>query len=163
MEDLISIGTIGLIKAVETFDAVIAQIRSFCSQGYFFPIREQSLFYIFPDNRPVNLLYLLPETCLKYFFVHAFRKTQPQKHKLFHLLRLRQACTPFYERYGAEWEYRARTGETTAHLPSEEEEREMYRITENLLLQAGYYRYEISNYSPAPASTVKESISTPST
>lgn len=55
--------------------------------------------------------------------------------------------TPFYERYGAEWEYRARTGETTAHLPSEEEEREMYRITENLLLQAGYYRYEISNYS----------------
>lgn len=55
--------------------------------------------------------------------------------------------TPFYEKYGLEWERRERTGETPLHLPSEEEEREMYRITEKLLSEAGYHRYEISNYS----------------
>jgi len=31
-------------------------------------------------------------------------------------------------------------------LPSEEEDREMYRLTEELLKQQGYHRYEISNY-----------------
>ena len=55
--------------------------------------------------------------------------------------------TPFYERYGSEWERRERTGETPLYLPSEEEEREMYRITEKLLRGAGYHRYEVSNYS----------------
>lgn len=55
--------------------------------------------------------------------------------------------TPFYEKYGSEWERRERTGETPLYLPSEEEEREMYRITEKLLREADYHRYEISNYS----------------
>lgn len=55
--------------------------------------------------------------------------------------------TCFYERYGEEWERMAHTGEAQAHLPSEEEEREMYRLTERLLSQSGYHRYEISNYS----------------
>lgn len=57
--------------------------------------------------------------------------------------------TPFHEKYGAEWEHMAHTGEVPAHLPSEEEEREMYRLTEKLLEAAGYHRYEISNYSLA--------------
>lgn len=55
--------------------------------------------------------------------------------------------TSLYERYGEEWEHMAHTGEASAHLPSEEEEREMYRLTERLLSKAGYHRYEISNYS----------------
>lgn len=55
--------------------------------------------------------------------------------------------TSLYERYGEEWERMAHTGEAQAHLPSEEEEREMYRLTERLLSQSGYHRYEISNYS----------------
>ncbi len=50
--------------------------------------------------------------------------------------------TPFYDRYGPGTE-----GE--ALLPSEEEEREMYQLTETLLRQEGYERYEISNYSKA--------------
>ena len=47
--------------------------------------------------------------------------------------------TPFFKIYGegAEGEYL---------LPSEEDEREMYRRTEELLEEAGYHRYEISNY-----------------
>ena len=46
--------------------------------------------------------------------------------------------TPFYERYGE--------GSGQALLPSEEEEREMYWLTKQILHEAGYERYEISNY-----------------
>lgn len=55
--------------------------------------------------------------------------------------------TLFYELYGEEKEALERTGETQKHLPSEEEERRMYELTERLLKDAGYHRYEISNYS----------------
>lgn len=47
--------------------------------------------------------------------------------------------TPFYDLYGEE-------GSSIDALPSEEEERQMYEQTEALLLEAGYTRYEISNY-----------------
>ncbi len=47
--------------------------------------------------------------------------------------------TPFFEKYGEGTE-----GECL--LPSEEDEREMYHRTETLLKEAGYHRYEISNY-----------------
>jgi len=47
--------------------------------------------------------------------------------------------TPFYEKYGEGAE-----GERL--LPTEEAEREMYYRTEEFLDQAGYHRYEISNY-----------------
>ena len=47
--------------------------------------------------------------------------------------------TPFYEIYGE-----GMSGEKL--LPSEEDERMMYQRTEELLKQAGYHRYEISNY-----------------
>lgn len=47
--------------------------------------------------------------------------------------------TPFYETYGE--------GPGQALLPSEEEEREMYWQTKQILHEAGYERYEISNYS----------------
>ena len=56
--------------------------------------------------------------------------------------------TPFYDWYGAEDEKRRRgladNGRTV--LPSEEEEREMYYDTKRFLTEAGYHRYEISNY-----------------
>lgn len=47
--------------------------------------------------------------------------------------------TPFAKLYGE--------GEELEHLlPAEEEERRMYERTEELLQEAGYHRYEISNY-----------------
>lgn len=46
--------------------------------------------------------------------------------------------TPFYEKYGE--------GAETDLLPSEEAEREMYWQTKRILREAGYERYEISNY-----------------
>ena len=54
--------------------------------------------------------------------------------------------TPFYEKYGQESEKLQATGEKQPDLPSEEEEREMYALTEKLLAAAGYHRYEISKY-----------------
>ncbi len=53
--------------------------------------------------------------------------------------------TPFYERYHEDAVLRER-GELPRELPSEEDEREMYRVTERLLGAAGMQRYEISNY-----------------
>lgn len=53
--------------------------------------------------------------------------------------------TPFYDTYHEDAERRDR-GDTPKYLPSEEEERRMYCLTEQLLSEAGLYRYEISNY-----------------
>ncbi len=53
--------------------------------------------------------------------------------------------TPFYEKYHEDDLRRAR-GEQPFVLPSEEEERRMYVLTEDLLKEAGLFRYEISNY-----------------
>lgn len=53
--------------------------------------------------------------------------------------------TPFFSRYGEDAKRREQ-GEDTLYLPSEDAEREMYQLTQELLLQAGLKRYEISNY-----------------
>lgn len=57
--------------------------------------------------------------------------------------------TPFFSLYGEEKKALDHSGEPQAHLPSEEEERQMYELTEKCLAAAGYHRYEISNYSLA--------------
>ncbi|MDO5345911.1 MAG: radical SAM family heme chaperone HemW [Lachnospiraceae bacterium] len=53
--------------------------------------------------------------------------------------------TPFYETYGRDAQIREQGG-IPRWLPSEEEERGMYEDTEQILGQAGFSRYEISNY-----------------
>lgn len=53
--------------------------------------------------------------------------------------------TPFYEQYHLDELLRDR-GEHPALLPTEEEERQMYELTEDFLRKKGYQRYEISNY-----------------
>ncbi|MBE5905592.1 MAG: oxygen-independent coproporphyrinogen III oxidase [Lachnospiraceae bacterium] len=53
--------------------------------------------------------------------------------------------TPFYERY-AEDEKKRERGEEPELLPSEDEERKMDALTQELLAEHGYERYEISNY-----------------
>ncbi|MDE6529476.1 MAG: radical SAM family heme chaperone HemW [Lachnospiraceae bacterium] len=63
--------------------------------------------------------------------------------------------TPFYQRYGADREDRGFAGEKQRlatgesdkeQLPSEEEERQMYHETGDVLERYGYRQYEISNY-----------------
>ena len=53
--------------------------------------------------------------------------------------------TPFYERYEEDVK-RREAGEACRDLPSEEDERSMYELTEQYLARSGMYRYEISNY-----------------
>ncbi|MDO4632848.1 MAG: radical SAM family heme chaperone HemW [Eubacteriales bacterium] len=53
--------------------------------------------------------------------------------------------TPFYEEYHEDARLREE-GEQPKLLPSEEVEREMYALTEKILAEYGYHRYEISNY-----------------
>lgn len=61
--------------------------------------------------------------------------------------------TPFFERYGESQEMQAhgpngmQKTDNAVGLPTEEEERTMYYLTEEVLRKAGYARYEISNYS----------------
>jgi oxygen-independent coproporphyrinogen-3 oxidase len=54
--------------------------------------------------------------------------------------------TPFYERY-ADDVIRREEEDEPKYLPTEEEERQMYYETNKILREAGYERYEISNYS----------------
>lgn len=65
--------------------------------------------------------------------------------------------TPFYEQYAEDLERQAE-GRQPLYLPTEEEEREMYQLTEELLgcgtskrnsYQEAMHRYEISNYAKA--------------
>ena len=49
--------------------------------------------------------------------------------------------TPFYDRYGEE-----KTDPSIPSLPEEEEERQMYYVTKQMMKEHGYHRYEISNY-----------------
>lgn len=56
--------------------------------------------------------------------------------------------TPFFEQYRADEVLRER-GERPQLLPAEESERAMYELTEVLLAEHGYERYEISNYAKA--------------
>ncbi|MCD8396292.1 MAG: radical SAM family heme chaperone HemW [Lachnospiraceae bacterium] len=53
--------------------------------------------------------------------------------------------TPFYQKYHED-DLRRADGEQPLYLPSEEDERRMYVLTEQLLGEAGYGHYEISNY-----------------
>lgn len=53
--------------------------------------------------------------------------------------------TPFYQKYHED-DLRRADGEQPLYLPSEEDERRMYMLTEQLLGEAGYGHYEISNY-----------------
>lgn len=53
--------------------------------------------------------------------------------------------TPFYEKYHEDDEIRT-DGGVPRFLPSEDAERRMYEMTEELLGEAGLRRYEISNY-----------------
>lgn len=53
--------------------------------------------------------------------------------------------TPFYKEYAGAQRLREQ-GKAQGLLPTEDEERQMYVLTKEMLEAAGYHRYEISNY-----------------
>ncbi len=56
--------------------------------------------------------------------------------------------TPFYEKYAEDLE-RQRRGEITRYLPTDDEEFELYALARQLLFEARYEQYEISNFARA--------------
>ena len=90
------------------------------------------------ENINIDLISAIP-----YQTVESFRETlkkvvalEPEHISAYSLII--EEGTPFYERYG--------DGEHDDELPSEEDERQMYHDTREILASYGYERYEISNY-----------------
>lgn len=89
------------------------------------------------DNINVDLISAIPKQTLKSWeeTLEKVLLLQPEHISAYSLII--EEGTPFAERYGEDKDN---------ELPSEEEERRMYRRTKERLQQAGYHRYEISNY-----------------
>lgn len=87
-------------------------------------------------NINVDLMSALPgQTAASYRrTLHQVLRLQPEHISAYSLIV--EEGTPFYERYAGHPEF----------LPDEEEERQMYYDTRDILREQGYERYEISNY-----------------
>lgn len=98
-------------------------------------------------NINVDLMAALPGQSVK-SYVNSLREVaalHPEHISAYSLII--EEGTLFYERYAEADAERRKDGVDKGHLlPSEEEERQMYELTEEILGQNGYHRYEISNY-----------------
>lgn len=90
-------------------------------------------------NINIDLMSALPQQTLKSYERTLDRVLQLKPEHISAYSLIIEEGTPFYEA----WE------EDKLSLPAEEEERQMYYLTERLLKAAGYHRYEISNYARA--------------
>lgn len=91
------------------------------------------------DNINVDLISAVPNQTLESWeqSVKSILQLEPEHISAYSLII--EEGTPFFEKYGE-------GSEGECLLPSEDDERTMYRRTEELLEGAGYHRYEISNY-----------------
>lgn len=91
------------------------------------------------DNINVDLISAIPKQTLKSWeeTLNAIVELKPEHISAYSLII--EEGTPFAEIYGE-------GGIKEHELPDEEEERRIYKMTEEWLLEAGYHRYEISNY-----------------
>lgn len=87
------------------------------------------------ENVNIDLMSAVPKQTIKSFEETLKRVTLLNPEHISAYSLIIEEGTPFYERYSDG------TG-----LPSEEDEREMYYLTKAILSDAGYERYEISNY-----------------
>ena len=91
------------------------------------------------ENINVDLMQALPGQTVQ-SFGNTLQKVialQPEHISAYSLMI--EESTPFYEWYG----------EDSDKLPSEETERDIYKLTQMMLRDAGYIQYEISNYAKA--------------
>ncbi len=96
-------------------------------------------------NINVDLMTALPEQRAD-TYAHSLEKVidlRPEHISAYSLII--EEGTPFFERFGESDRLREK-GKDQHQLPDEKEERKMYQLTKELLQQAGYQRYEISNY-----------------
>ena len=89
------------------------------------------------DNLNIDLMSALPGQTLQSWqnTLHKVLALKPEHISAYSLII--EEGTPFYERYG---------GKDCGMLPDEDTERRMYAGTGQILKEAGYHRYEISNY-----------------
>lgn len=98
-------------------------------------------------NINVDLMSALPGQSIKSYVNTLERVTSLKPEHISAYSLIIEEGTPFYERYGEADIERQRNGEDKQHLlPDEEEERRMYKLTQEILEREGYSRYEISNY-----------------
>ena len=108
-------------------------------------------------NINIDLMSALPGQTVKSYeeTLHRVIALEPEHISAYSLII--EEGTPFGERYGQgeereddhtdESDYGAdRQCRDLWKLPTEEEDRQMYHLTKDILAEAGYYRYEISNY-----------------
>ncbi len=91
------------------------------------------------DNINVDLISAIPKQTIQSFeeTLQKVSALNPEHISAYSLIV--EEGTPFAKLYGED-------GPKEKDLPSEEEEREIYRRTEEILNRSGYIRYEISNY-----------------
>lgn len=89
-------------------------------------------------NINIDLMSAIPDQTLQEWkhTLENICKLQPEHISAYSLII--EPGTPLYEQYNVDPE--------ALRLPDEEEEREMYHVTETILAEYGYHRYEISNY-----------------
>ena len=93
------------------------------------------------DNMNVDLISAIPGQTVESWkrTLSTILELQPEHISAYSLIL--EPGTPFYELYAKE------NDKVERLMPDEEEERQMYRQTKVMLKEAGYERYEISNYS----------------
>lgn len=91
------------------------------------------------ENINIDLISAIPHQTVESWksTLHTICELNPEHISAYSLII--EEGTPFYERYGE--------GKCEDELPSEEDERQMYHDTLEVLASYGYNRYEISNYS----------------
>lgn len=94
------------------------------------------------DNINVDLMSALPGQTTERYLETLLKVTALKPEHISAYSLIIEEGTPFFDMYGG------KEGESEAdkYLPSEEEERRMYEETGRRLEEAGYCRYEISNY-----------------
>lgn len=113
-----------MLGRIHTFEAFLDTYKEAREEGF--------------TNINVDLMSAIPKQTVESYeyTLRTVAKMKPEHISAYSLII--EEGTPFYERYGNE--------EHQEELPTEEEERRMYRMTKEILEEYGYERYEISNY-----------------
>ncbi len=134
--------SLGLQSADEGELAILGRIHTFREFEESYVLARKAGF----TNISVDLMSALPDQTEE-SFERSLNKViglSPEHISVYSLII--EEGTPFYEKYHRQAEAREQGSDDTAPLPTEEAERRMYYVAERVLREAGYRRYEISNY-----------------
>lgn len=133
--------SIGLQSANDTELALLGRIHTFRQFIETYELARRNGF----DNINVDLMNSLPGQTLESFWrtLHQVLRLGPEHISAYSLIV--EEGTPFFETYQEDVK-RQEAGEQPRWLPTEDEVNAMTRMTEQILTEAGYHHYEISNF-----------------